>query len=141
MGGGEGPGEGTCLIFVCRCANAASEAVPFLLQFFLKKKRHPFSCNFLDAVFLADSAKMYPFMNKIGEMWRVTLKTFKNFCRVIHSLLKNTPFLLHFHPKNKPFLLYFLSSKSHPLMLAHSRKLDYYMVCFVLACITCSLHP
>ncbi len=36
-------GGGTCLIFsVHGCANGVSETVPFLLQFFLKK-RHPFS--------------------------------------------------------------------------------------------------
>ena len=29
-----GGGGGTCLIFVCGCANTVSETVPFLLQFF-----------------------------------------------------------------------------------------------------------
>ena len=66
----------TCLIFVCGCANAVSETVPFLLQFF--GKRHPFYCNFLvkkHAVFLANFAEMYPFFfNKIAENWHLAPK-------------------------------------------------------------------
>ena len=53
-----------CLIFVRRCANVVSKTVPFLLQFFWKKKH---------AVFLANFAEMYPFLNKIAKILRIVV--------------------------------------------------------------------
>ncbi len=86
------------------------------LAIFLKK-RHPFSCNFLvknNAIFPANSAKMYPFINKISEKCRVAPKIPENCRRVIHFLLKTTPFLLHFDEKKHTISLARFWWKTHP---------------------------
>ncbi len=113
------PGWGdTCLIFVCRCANAVSETVPFLLHFL--GKRHPFSCNFLvkNMLFslqILPKRRIYPFLNRTAEGWRVALKMLRNvvewytFCTPIAQWYTFcTPYLLHFDEKKHTLSLAFL---------------------------------
>ncbi len=66
---------------------------PFLLQFFGEKH----------AVFLANFAEMYPFMNEIAENCQELASSI-----IIHSLLKNSHFLLHFDGKKSHLSFAFL---------------------------------
>ncbi len=75
MSDGTSAWGGTSLFFVRGYANAVSGTVPFLFHFFWKKT--PFLLQFFGknhAVFLANFAKMYPFLNKIVENWRIAPK-------------------------------------------------------------------
>ena len=79
VGGGGVAWGGTCLIFVCGCANVVSETVHFLLQFLEKKT--PFSCNFFgkkNMLFSLQFCQDVPFFKQDCLHWRIAPKILRN---------------------------------------------------------------